>query len=147
MRFFARRRSRRHTAFVLLVAWLFTLASSVANACFVEAREAHAAAATTAQPVSLQAPAALHAQRGTHADHHPDPGSAKKACLKACDDRKHAVPKLHSGLEHGAPGPATQLATLWAASPHVVSAPRRVDDLTIPIIGPPLRVRYARLAL
>ena len=147
MRFFTRTRSRRHTAFVLLVAWLFTLASSVANACFVEAREAHAAAATTAQPVSLQAPAALHAQMATHADHHPDPGSAKKACLKACDDGTHALPKLHSGLEHDAPGPATQLATLWTASPHVVSAARRVDDWAIASVGPPLRVRYARLAL
>ena len=147
MKFFTDTRPKRHTAFVVLLVWLFALASSVANACFLETYEPHSRAAKKSAATASQAPAALLAQIGTDADHHDDSDSTKESCLKVCDDGTHTLPKQYSGVDHNEPGPAPLVATLWTGSPNVVPAPRRLDDLAIPIVGPPLRVRYSRLAL
>ncbi len=42
---------------------------------------------------------------------------------------------------------APLVATLWTPSADVASVPRRLDDLQFHTGGPPLRVRYSRLAL
>ena len=147
MKFFADTRTKRNTAFVVLLVWLFALASSVANACFLETDEPHSRAASKSAATTIQAPATLHAQMGIDAGHHDDSDGTKESCLKVCDDGTHTLPKAQSGVDHTDPGPALLVATLWAGSANVVSTPRRMDDLAIPIVGPPLRVRYSRLAL
>jgi hypothetical protein len=147
MKFFADTRTKRNTAFAMLLVWLFALASGVANACFLEASEPHSRAVKGSSATTSQAPAELVAHLGASAGHHDDSASTKESCLKFCDDGTHTLPKAYSGVDHTDPGPAPLVATLWTASPHVVSAPRRADDLAIPIVGPPLRVRYSRLAL
>lgn len=148
MKFFADARTKRNTAFVVLLVWLFALASSVANACLLETNEPrHAMAAKESAPPTSHAPAELPAQLGANAGHHDDSDGTKESCLKVCDDGTRALPKAYSSVDHNDPGPAPLVATLWTASPHVVSAPRRADDWAIPIFGPPLRVRYSRLAL
>lgn len=147
MKFFGDARSKRNTAFVVLLVWLFALASSVANACFLETDEPHSTAAKSSLAAPSQAPAELRAQLGTDAGYHDDWDGTKESCLKVCDDGTRTLPKACSGVDHNDPGPALLVATLWTASQHVVSASRRADDLAIPIVGPPLRVRYSRLAL
>ena len=147
MKFFADARTKRNTAFVVVLVWLFALASSVANACFLESDESHSRTAKKSAAPTIQAPAALHAEMGTDAGHHDDPDGTKESCLKVCDDGTHALPKACAGVDHNDPGPAPLVATLWTESSNVVSAPHRLDDLAIPIVGPPLRVRYSRLAL
>ena len=147
MKFFADTRTKRHTAFVVLLVWLFALASSVANACFLETDEPYSRAAKKSAATAIQAPAASHAQLGADEGHHDGLDGTKESCLKVCDDGTHTLPKAYVGVDHNDPGPAPLVATLWAASQHVVSAPRRADDLAVPIVGPPLRVRYSRLAL
>lgn len=147
MKFFADARTKRCTAFVTILVWLFALASSLANACLLETDEPHSRAAKKLAATTMQAPAALHAQIGTDPGHHNDSNGTKESCLKVCDDGTRTVPKAYSGVDHNDPGPAPLVVTLWTASPATVSAPRRVDDLAIPILGPPLRVRYSRLAL
>jgi hypothetical protein len=147
MKSFADTRTKRNTAFVVLLVWLFALASSVANACLLETREPHSRAATQSAATANQAPAELLAQMGTDASHHDDSDGSKESCLKVCDDGTHILPKAYSGGDHTDPGPAPLVATLWTGSPNVVPAPGRLDDLAVPIVGPPLRIRYSRLAL
>ena len=147
MKFFADNRIKRNTAFAVLLVWLFALASGVANACLLETSEPHSVAANGVAAPGSQTPAELPARLGADAGHHDESDGAKESCLKACDDGTHTLPKAYAGVDHDDPGPAPLVATLWTGSLHVVSAPRRVDDLAIPIVGPPLRVRYSRLAL
>jgi hypothetical protein len=147
MKFFADARTKRNTAFVALLVWLFALASGVANACLLETHEPHAMAAKESAPPTSHAPAGLLSQLGANAGHHDDSDSTKESCLKVCDDGTHTLPKAYSGVDHNDPGPAPLVATLWTGPPDVVSAFCRLDDLAMRIVGPPLRVRYSRLAL
>ena len=147
MKFFAGTRTKRTIAFAMLLVWLFALASGVANACFLETPESHSRAAEESVATASHAPAELVGHRGAHARHVDDSDSTKESCLKVCDDGTNAVPKSYSGQDHTDPGPAPWVTTLWTGSAHVVSAPRRLDDLAVPIVGPPIRVRYSRLAL
>ena len=42
MKFRSNTRAKRHTAFMVLLAWRFALASGIANACSLETPERHA---------------------------------------------------------------------------------------------------------
>ena len=147
MTFFADTHTRRSTALIVLLAWMFALASSVANACFLETDQPHARATNKSAATTIQALAELHTQLGNDADHHDESDGTKESCLKVCDDGTHTLPKACAGVDHTDPGPALLVATLWTGTPDVVSAARRSDDAAMPIVGPPLRVRYSRLAL
>ena len=147
MKFFAVTRTKRTTAFVVMLVWMFALASSVANACLLETAEPQSRAAKKSAATTTQAATESLARLGSDAGHHGDLDGTKESCLKVCDDGARALPKADSSVDHNDPGPAPVVATLWTASQHVVSAPRRADDLATPIVGPPLRVRYSRLTL
>ncbi|MCY1167678.1 hypothetical protein D9M73_76460 [compost metagenome] len=146
MKLFIDTRTKRNTAFVVLLVWLFALGSSVANACFLEVHESNNAVKRSAVTTSLL-PAGLLAQLGTDAAYHDGSDGTKESCLKVCDDRAHTLPKAYSGGDHLDPGPAPLIATLWTESSDVVSEPLRAEDSAIPTVGPPFRVRYSRLAL
>jgi len=145
MTFFSGSRSKRNTALVMVLVWLFALASSVANACFLEKHEPHSTVTGDALEATSHAPAELQSKRGIEAGHHDDSDASKESCLKACDDGTRTWSKASSGVDVADPGPASLVTTLWIAS-HAVSAPRRADDRALPMVGPPLRVRYSRLA-
>lgn len=147
MKCFADTRAKRNIAFAMLLVWVFALASGVANACLLETPGHHSTAVKGPTAATLQAPAELVAHLDATAGHHDDADSTKESCLKVCDDGTHGLLKAQWGVDHADPGPPTLVTTLWTGSKPVVSAPRRVDDLAIPILGPPLRVRYSRLAL
>ena len=135
MKPFSNHRAKRNTAFVVLLAWLFALATGMANACLLETPGTHSHAA---------APAGHGEAIGDHDD---DANPAKQACLKTCDDGSNAPVKLQTGLDLSDPGLAPLVATVWNAATPVISAPCRFDALQVPTVGPPLRVRYARLTL
>ena len=155
MKLFADTRIKRNTAFVMLLVWLFALASGVANACFLETHEPHSMAARGSATTTSRAPAEqlaelaaeLLAHLGAPGGHGDDSDRSKESCLKVCDDGTHTLPNACASIDHTDPGPAPLVATLWAGSRHVVAAPHRPDDLAIPVVGPPFRVRYSRLAL
>ena len=146
MKFFADTRTKRNTAFAMLLVWVFAMASGVANACFLQTHEAHSTSKVSAA-ITSHAHDGLLNHSGTTTDHHEVSDSSKESCLKACGDGTHTLLKAQSGVDHADPGPAPLIATLWTGSLQVVSVPRRVDDWAIPIVGPPLRVRYSRLVL
>ena len=147
MKFFADTRTKRNTAFAVVLVWVFALASGVANACLLETPDHHATAMKGPAATAIQAHDKLVAHLDAPAGHHEDVDSTKESCLKVCDDRTHSLAKACSGVDHADPGPPTLVTTLWTGSMPVIAAHRRVDDLAIPLLGPPLRVRYARLAL
>ena len=72
---------------------------------------------------------------------------SKEACLKTCDDGSNAPAKLKIGFDLTNPGSAFLVAPVWNAVTLVSSARHRLDELRRPLVGPPLRVRYSRLAL
>lgn len=133
------RRASRTTTFLVLLVWLFALASGVANACLLEARGTHADDAQTA------AASAGHA--GAVASHGDDANGARESCEKFCSDGAQAptTPALTVALPHT--GLAPVVAVLWNPAAPLATAPHRVVDDPPPAAGPPIRVRFSRLAL
>ena len=153
MKFFSNTGTQRNTAFAVLLVWLFALASGVANACLLSVPATHSMATTAAwantanTAETAQAPVELAGHLKAHAGHGDDSNISKAPCLKVCDDGSQSVPKAHVAVDQTDPGPAPLVAILWTASAPAVELPRRLDDLQISTAGPPLRVRYSRLAL
>jgi hypothetical protein len=143
MTFFSTIRTKRNTAFVVLLVWLFALASGVANACLLEAHEMRSSGAAKAS----QAPGEFVVHRQSATGHDDGSDSSKETCLKACDDGSHTLLKAQSGVDQTDPGTAPLIATLWSSATPVAGVARRVEDLQVPLVGPPFRVRYSRLTL
>ena len=146
MKFFTDSRGKRNTALVVLLVWLFALASSVANACSLEKHQPHSTVTGDALATASHAPANLLSKMSIEVGHHDDSDAGRESCLKACDDRTRTLPEANSGVYVADPGPALLVTTLWIASQLAVPAPRRVDDRAVPMVGPSLRPRYSRLA-
>jgi hypothetical protein len=117
-------RTKRITTWVLLMVWVFALASGVANACLLESPAHH-----------------ISAVQEDHSN------ASRESCLKVCDEGAQALPKAFSIVDHVDPGWAPWFSTLWTASSQSASYPGRAIGATVPIVGLPLRVRYSRLAL
>lgn len=132
-------RTLRRTAFAVLLVWLFSVAAGVANACLLETP----AASVVVLKVAVPEPSHPHALAGHSGESDP----AKESCLKSCDGSTQALPKAQAGVDQSDPGPAPLVTTLWTASTQPVLASRQFDKLQLPAVGPPLRVRYSRLAL
>ena len=147
MKFFVITRTKRSTAFAMLLVWVFALASGVANACLLETPDHHATAAKGSAATAFQASAELVVHLDATAGHDDDSKSTKESCLKVCDDGTHTLLKGYSGADHTDPGPPPLVMTLWIGPMPIVSAPHRANDSAAPIVGPPIRVRYSRLAL
>lgn len=146
MPFFSRPLAKRTTVFAVLLVWIFALGSGVANACLLEAPRQHSHA-TSGSGEHGHAPDAISKHQHDAAGHGDDPDSSKESCLKSCDEGSHTLLKASSGIDHADPGPAPLVTTLWPAAPPITLAFSGIDGLQIPILGPPLRVRYSRLAL
>ena len=121
--------------------WLFALASGAANACLLETWETHSHGA----PVDGHEVSAGHTEVG--GGHDADSDVSKAPCLKVCDDESHSLVKQQSGLDLSAPSMAPFVSAAWPTAIFFGSAPNRVNDLQPPEPGPPVRVRFSRLAL
>ena len=147
MKPFQYRRTKRNTAFAMVLVWLFALASGMANACLLESPGTHA---HTTKADHIEEAGSLHALAGHSAnvdDHDDDSDAARESCLKTCDDGSNAPVKLQIGSDLSDPGAAPLIAVAWDSSTRIASKSFSPDDLQPPIVGPPFRVRYARLTL
>ena len=147
---FSTNHAKRTTAIVALVIWLFALASGMANACLLEAPAAHVHArsghAFTAVAQVATADEVAELQADDH--HHPEGDDASKdACVKTCDSGSNAPAKLKIGFDSTNPATAFLVTTVQPVAMPVTSTRRRLNDMRRPVDGPPLRVRYSRLAL
>jgi hypothetical protein len=147
MNLFSTARTTRHTVFMVLLVWLFALASGVANACLLEVRETHSHVVAAGYSEAAHASPILPGHAGAVADG-IDVSQFKAPCLKVCDDGSRSFPKQELTLAQSDPGPAPLLAVLWTISAaSVVLAPRSIDDPQPATPALPVRVRFSRLAL
>ena len=148
MKPFSNHRTRRNTTFVAMLVWAFALASGMANACLLETQGKHAHIGSDHQSQAHQA----HAHDAVTGDaiavdHDDDADASKESCLKACDDGSNGPVKLQAGVDLTDPGLAPFVLFAWVATTPVASAPNRFDELQVPVVGPPFRLRYSRLTL
>ena len=147
MKIFLNIREKRKATFLVLLVWLFALASGVANACLLEARETHLHIAAAEYFEVAHVPTLLRSHSNAVADHDDGSHAAKAPCLKVCDDGSHSMPKPDLKVAQADPGPAYLVAVLWTPALPVIVAPGQVDDRQPAIPALPIRVRYSRLAL
>ena len=147
MKLFSNIHSRRSTAFMVLLAWLFVLASGVANACLLQVHETHLHVAAAGFPEAAQATLiVMPGHAGAVADPVDNP-PLKAPCLKVCDDGSRSLPKRDSTVAQPAPGPPPVVAVLWIAVEPAVVALRQMDGMQPATPGLPIRLRYSRLTL
>jgi len=147
MKLFFNTRPRRNTAFMVLLAWLFALASGVANACLLEARQTHSHAATAAfSEAAARAFAILPGHTGAVADGVGEQ-HFKAPCLKVCDDGTRTFPKQVGAVAQNDAGPAPLVQVLWGKVAPGISTLRHMDALQPATPELPIRVRFSRLAI
>ena len=147
---FLNSRATRTTTALVLIAWLFALASGIANACLLEgARGTHAhshAAGIEASPHAH--PAAELTEQASEIDGDTDQSpTAKARCLDACDERTHALPKQDASLDQPYLAPLTLIAIVWLVTHPIESAVSQERDNHAEPFDVPIRVRYSRLTL
>jgi len=146
MKFCPTRRAMRSTAFVVLLMWLFALATGVANACLLEVSATRHDGGTTASSETVVAGRlAGHAQAA--ASYNYDSGASKTPCLTPSEDGSRLAPNVLSRMEHTDPGPALVTALRWSAVMAVPSTPLRIARLAPRVSGLPVELQFARLAL
>jgi hypothetical protein len=146
MKLFFNTRTQRHTAFMVLLVWLFALASGVANACLLEVRETHSHRATARFSEAAHSPDIVPSHAGAVADGVND-AHAKAPCLKVCDDGSRCFTKPDLAAAQTDPGPAPLVLVLWSAVAPVVTMLRPMDEVQHGKPELTIRVRYSRLAL
>jgi len=148
MKPFSNPRTRRNTTFVAMLVWAFALASGMANACLLETQGKHAYIAAHILSDARHAHALDSAGGDAIAvDHDDDTDASKESCLKACDDGSNAQIKLQTGVDLTDPGLAPFVVFAWDATTPVATVPGWFDELQVPVVGPPFRLRYSRLTL
>ncbi|MBC7702875.1 MAG: hypothetical protein H7274_02870 [Rhodoferax sp.] len=143
-------RTKCHTACMILLVWLFTLASGTANACLLVARVSYSQGTLAVHLPATDAAIAtaqVHAVGTAHDEYGPNTEPAKKSCLKACEEGSLSLLKQPFSLDTSHLGLAPFVAIAWAVESHASTLFSRAHDLRLPEYGPPIRVLYSRLAL
>ena len=147
MKLFSNTRAKRNTAFMVLLVWLFALASGVANACLLEARQTHSHIATAASSeATAHAPVILPGHTGAVADGVGEQ-HFKAPCLKVCDDGTRSFPKQDSTVAQNDTGPAPLVQVLWGKVAPSIPTLRHMDVEQPATPELPIRVRFSRLAI
>ncbi|WP_296906565.1 hypothetical protein [Polaromonas sp.] len=147
MKIFSNTCVKRNTALMVLLVWLFALASGVANACLLEARETHSHTATAvSSEVAEHAFVILPGHAGAVADL-ADDLHFKAPCLKVCDDGTRSYPKQDSTVAHSDPGPALLVLVLWGKVAPVVPMLHQMNYEPPATPELPIRLRFSRLAI
>jgi hypothetical protein len=141
-------RPRRRAVFTVLAAWLFALSAGWVNACLLQqlTTHAHGGSDSASQPTRGAAVSAGHA--GAVAAHDAQAGASEAPCLKVCADGSQSLVRAPSVFDPVDPGPAAPpVALAWVSQAPLASRHDSTSEAPYPIAGPPLRVRYSRLAL
>lgn len=147
MKLFSNTRAKRNTAFMVLLVWLFALASGVANACLLEARQTHSHVATAASSEAAAHPSViLPGHTGAVADGVGEQ-HFKAPCLKVCDDGTRSFPKQDSTVTQTDPGPALLVLVIWNTVAPVIPTLRQMEVEQPATPELPIRVRFSRLAI
>ena len=141
-------RINRTSASAMLLVWMFSLVSGVANACLLEAPgAAHApekiqSSQHDERRVSLigllQTEAAVSDKDGAH--------TSKQPCLKVCDDSSKSPPKKYASGQTEPLSPIT-FDELWSSADLIRLQYKRPISTQFATSLRPLRFLYSRLAL
>lgn len=142
---FAKTFAKRKAIVMVLLAWLFALASGVVNACLLETPTTHAHVAAAASD-GARVVAVMAGHTGAVADGGHDSSSAKAPCLKVCDETSNAVAG-QPNMAQADTGPAPLVRVLWLVVAADRVAPSQMGDSWPATTKLPLRLRYSRLAL
>jgi hypothetical protein len=140
--------TRRSTTIVILLVWLFAVASGVANACVLEATEHHHG--STEDHTSTLRADSEWASGQSEADAipiHSSSDPSKAPCQRVCDDGVQTLLKHPSGIDLTDCGQAPFVSIVWSLSAQPISDADGIGDLSLPAAGPPIRVLFSRLAL
>lgn len=142
---FSHTRRNRNLALVMLLLWLFAVSSGIVSACVLEPHgtDAHPAGV---QP-STHATAAMAGHAENSADHEGPLDSSRAPCTKVCDDGSQTLIKQQPPFDLIDRSPALTDSIHWAAAARVVAPHRYLDNPPTATSEPPVRLRYARLAL
>ena len=145
-------RVKRHTAFVVLFAWLFGLAFGTANACLIEPRGTHTHRAVAASALATaemdETGTALDQVVGAVRHHHHDSDAPGTPCQKLCDEGSKSLPKQQSASAAIDSGLEPFVVVAWTASEAtIVSALSRARTQEFPPPRLSVRVRFARLVI
>ncbi|MBN6746416.1 hypothetical protein JKG41_15380 [Acidithiobacillus sp. MC2.1] len=142
MRSFIRPRLMRTTIWVVLGAWLFSFAASMANACLLEAEGVH----EHRQHMENAAHRHVEDEHGANSDHH-DADSSKAACLKVCDGAKQSPVQKPLTLTFDLVGAPASSFEPWSAIPAMDPIVDVYSIRSLPPPTPPPRLLFTRLAL
>lgn len=145
-------RVKRRTAFVMLFAWLFGLASGAANACLVEPRGTHGHGVVSASAVATkemeEVETAPDRVVGAVTHHHHDSDAPGTACQKVCDEGSKSLTQQQSTSVPIDSGLAPFVVVAWTASEAtIVSAPCRAREHEPPRPQLSVRVLFSRLTI
>lgn len=144
---FTSTRTKRRTAFTVLLVWLFAIAAGWANACVIQDRHTHVHGSTDLQTLSTHAPLVSPGHLGADSDHAENARAAKSACLKFCGDGAQTLVKLTPGIDLLDFPMAPPLALDWTARQAAATPASARLEIPSPSPGLPLRTRFSRLAL
>ena len=143
-------RSKRISAFSMLLIWMFGLMSGVANACLLEAPSAVAHTAIQQAPLRemhissvKHSPEVATLETLAQADDAP---TSKQPCLKVCDDSSRSLPKKYPAAQID-PGLPIAAAVLWSLVEPIDLSYKQPSSTQRVASHVPLRHRLARLAL
>ena len=147
MFFFSNIHTTRRTVSIVLLVWLFAMASGWANACLLQRHEVHLHASSIDGPLFVQRTHVSPVHVGLAANRSENPDRSKTACLKVCDDGRQSVIKLASSADLTDALLALPVVFVWQAP--LPPAERENAWLAFPAPSPglPLRTRFARLSL
>ena len=133
------------TTAIVLIAWLFAVASGIVNACLLEGpRGTHSHTAGIEEASHSHAGTAL----ATNITGHTEQSHSKNSvCLDACDDRSRALVKQDAFVDQPQLAPLTVVAIVWLATQSMDATVRLQRDDDEEPFDVPIRVRYSRLTL
>lgn len=144
---FTSSRTKRRTAFAVLLVWLFAITASWANACVLQERNTHLHGSVDPQTLSARAPLVSTGHLGADADHPETTGAAKSTCLKFCGDGAQTLVTVNPGFDLLDLPMAPPLALAWTTRQAAAAPVSAWLELPAPSPGLPLRTRFSRLAL
>lgn len=148
MKPFLNSRTKHTTTALVLMVWLFALASGIANACLLEgARGTHAHAAGVEQSPHSHAATERPEQAFDIVGNTEQSPGTRALCLDACDDRTHAQVKQDGSPDQPHLAPLAVIAIIWLATQPMAWTVRVQRDNHAEPFDVPIRIRYSRLTL
>lgn len=146
-RFFTIRINRASASTMLLV-WMFSLVSGVANACLLDTTgAAHASETVQSSPHGERHDSlAGHLPTEASLSDKDDAHTSKQPCLKVCDDSTKSLPKKYASGQTE-PGFPIIVDELWTSADLIRLEYKRPISTQYAASLRPLRVLYSRLAL